>query len=198
MNNAFGNVKLKGDIVFTGTNAWIFHTPNDNDLVNGQPHTSLYLAPNSVWSNATRFDATGDVAFSQNVSVGSRLSVGNVGCTTPAQCTGLLSMNNLTMAVGGRIGAQFGIHVVNYGGTWPDYVFAPAYHLPSLPELEQFIQANHHLPETPSSEQIQTEGVELVAMEALLLKKVEELTLHLIRMQKENAALSERVRKLEH
>ncbi len=58
--------------------------------------------------------------------------------------------------------------------------------------------ANHHLPEVPSAAQIQTEGLELVAMQALLLRKVEELTLHLIQLQKENAALSARVRKLEH
>lgn len=206
VNNGFGNISLKGDIVFTGTNPWILHTPNNTETIAGQAvnRMSLYLAPNSEWARQTRFDATGDVAFSQNISVGqtvtigSRLSVGNVSCTTPAQCTGLLNLNNITMAVGGRIGAQYGIHVVNYGGTWPDYVFAPAYVLPALPEVERFIQANHHLPDVPSAAQVQAEGIELAGMEAVLLKKVEELTLHLIQLQKDNAALSERMHKLEH
>ena len=117
------------------------------------------------------------------------MSIGDVSC---ASCAGtLLGINNLTLAVGGKIGARGGIHVVDYGGTWPDYVFAPAYELRPLQEVEAFILANSHLPEAPSTAQVQANGIEIVAMEALLLKKVEELTLYLIRLEKANAALTE-------
>lgn len=54
------------------------------------------------------------------------------------------------------------------------------------------------MPEAPSTAQVQADGVEVVAIEALLLKKVEELTLYLIQLEKANAALTARVRKLEH
>lgn len=68
---------------------------------------------------------------------------------------------------------------------WPDYVFEPDYTLRSLPAIEAFIRENKHLPEVPSAKQITAEGQDLGDMNAILLKKVEELTLYLISMQKE-------------
>lgn len=68
---------------------------------------------------------------------------------------------------------------------WPDYVFETNYCLPSLSEVEQFITTEKHLPEVPSQEEINQKGVDILEMNKILLKKVEELTLHLIRMQKE-------------
>ena len=67
---------------------------------------------------------------------------------------------------------------------WPDYVFAPEYELRSLEETEDFIQENHHLPEVPSAQEIEEEGLALGEMNAILLKKIEELTLHTIQQQK--------------
>ena len=52
-------------------------------------------------------------------------------------------------------------------------------------ETEQFIKANKHLPEVPSAAEMAEEGLALKEMNILLLQKVEELTLHLIRMEKE-------------
>lgn len=152
----------------------------------------LSFYPNYAWQSAIRFNSD------LSVSVPGKVSIGDVTCSTPSLCTGPLGINTLTLAVGGKIGARGGIHVVGFGGTWPDYVFAPAYRLTPLKEVEQYIQANNHLPEIPSTAQVQAEGIELMAMEALLLKKVEELTLHLIEMQKVNEALAQRVRNLEN
>ena len=66
-----------------------------------------------------------------------------------------------------------------------------------LPQLDAYIQANGHLPEVPSAEEVATNGLSLGASQALLLKKIEELTLYMIEMQRENEALNERVRKVE-
>ena len=65
-----------------------------------------------------------------------------------------------------------------------DYVFAPDYDLMSLPELEQFITANRHLPEVAPAAEMEQNGISLSEMNALLLKKVEELTLHVIELNK--------------
>ncbi|MVM37903.1 hypothetical protein GO730_10370 [Spirosoma sp. HMF3257] len=46
--------------------------------------------------------------------------------------------------------------------------------------------AIHHLPGVPSAEQIAKEGVDLVRMNALLLAKVEELTLYSVGQEKIN------------
>ena len=67
---------------------------------------------------------------------------------------------------------------------WPDYVFEEDYQLRSLEEVEHFIKANKHLPEVPSAADVEKDGQNLGAMNALLLKKVEELTLYLIEQQK--------------
>src|ERR1700744_4889483 len=67
----------------------------------------------------------------------------------------------------------------------PDYVFKPAYHLPTLNEVKTYIDKNHHLPEMPSAEQVAKDGLSLGEMNAKLLKKVEELTLYLIEKDKE-------------
>jgi hypothetical protein len=66
----------------------------------------------------------------------------------------------------------------------PDYVFEPTYNLPSLTEIETYIKANKHLPEVPSAKEMEANGINLSEMNMLLLKKVEELTLHIIRQEK--------------
>lgn len=66
---------------------------------------------------------------------------------------------------------------------WPDYVFAPGYPLPSLRELEQYVRRHKHLPGLPSAEEVAQKGVPLMETQRALVQKVEELTLHLIRLQ---------------
>lgn len=69
---------------------------------------------------------------------------------------------------------------VNLNAPAPDYVFEKDYKLPSLAETQKYIQENKHLPEVPSAKEMEEKGINLSEMNMLLLKKVEELTLHLI------------------
>jgi hypothetical protein len=62
----------------------------------------------------------------------------------------------------------------------PDYVFKPGYDLLTLDEVQKYIDKNQHLPGVPSAEQTEKEGLKLGEMNAILLKKVEELTLYLL------------------
>jgi hypothetical protein len=67
---------------------------------------------------------------------------------------------------------------------WPDYVFENDYNLMTLRELEQYVTANKHLPGIPSAAEVEKKGdVDLGAMNALLLEKVEELTRYVIDLQ---------------
>jgi hypothetical protein len=100
---------------------------------------------------------------------------GNVGIGTTAPSAYRLAVN------GKAIAEEI---VVKLYGNWPDYVFEPEYKLPSLFELEQYIKANKHLPEVPSAEHVKENGLSVGEMNAILLKKVEELTLHLIEVNK--------------
>jgi len=71
------------------------------------------------------------------------------------------------------------------GATPADYVFEPDYKLAPLSEVEAFTKANKHLPEVPSAKEMTENGVDMAAMNMVLLKKVEELTLHAIALQKD-------------
>ncbi len=118
---------------------------------------------------------------------------GNVGIGTSLDN----NPNNYKLAVNGTIGAKE-IQVENTSTAWPDYVFANDYRLKSLQEVETFIAANSHLPEVPSAAEVNENGIKLGEMDAVLLKKIEELTLYLIEMNKENEALRNRVEVLEN
>jgi len=100
--------------------------------------------------------------------------------------------------VAGKIAAWEEIKVFTNGSSFPDYVFDANYKLRSLEDTETYIKENHHLPEVPSAAEIAKDGMSLNGMSEILLKKVEELTLHLIEMKKENEELKKRLEKLEN
>jgi len=83
------------------------------------------------------------------------------------------------------------------GSIGPDYVFEKGYKLTSLFDLERFISTNKHLPEVPSAKEMEEHGLNLKEMNLLLLKKVEELTLHLIEQNKANQFLTLQVKDLQ-
>lgn len=75
--------------------------------------------------------------------------------------------------------------------TWPDFVFKDDYVLKPLTEVETYIKANKHLPDVPSEKEVKENGIDLAKMDAILLQKIEELTLY-------NIALNKRLKKLEN
>ncbi len=75
----------------------------------------------------------------------------------------------------------------------PDYVFEEDYDLPTLESLQNYIRENKHLPEIPSAAEMEADGIDLGVMNMLLLKKVEELTLHLIEQGEINNKQSEKL-----
>lgn len=81
-----------------------------------------------------------------------------------------------------------GLHI-KYAPFWPDYVFDRDYPLMSLSALNNFIEEHHHLPDMPSAEEVEKEGVDVYETVNLLTKKVEELTLYILAQQKEIEAL---------
>ncbi len=76
--------------------------------------------------------------------------------------------------------------VVKLHANWPDFVFTKDYGLMSLDEVASFIEENNHLPNIPSANKVSEEGINLGEMDAKLLQKIEELTLYVIQLKKEN------------
>jgi hypothetical protein len=81
--------------------------------------------------------------------------------------------------------------------TGADYVFDPGYRLAPLNEVADYIRENHHLPDVPSAEEMQQKGASVGEMQAKLLAKVEELTLHMIEADERSKRDEERNKSLE-
>ena len=114
-----------------------------------------------------------------------------IGSTSPTE----------KLTVNGKIKANE-IRVDGAGA--PDYVFEESYKAASLEEVESYIKRNKHLPEVPSAKEFERDGMAVGEMNKLLLKKIEELTLHLIEKGKQlaqekekNQSQEERIAKLE-
>ena len=99
---------------------------------------------------------------------------GNVGINT--------NCPRSTLSVDGTIRAKE--IIVTLEG-WSDYVFSPDYKLTGLYELESYVKEYRHLPGVPSESEVLEDGVRLGEMNAVLLEKVEELTLYVIELQKQ-------------
>lgn len=67
-----------------------------------------------------------------------------------------------------------------------DRVFNNDYSLKPLSEVEAFVKENKHLPEIPSEKHMQENGLNMNEFQIKLLQKIEELTLYVIDLKKEN------------
>lgn len=101
--------------------------------------------------------------------------------------------NGFALAVdGGIISTEVYVMRVE---NWPDYVFNKDYELMSLSDLKLFIETHHHLPNLPSEEEIQENGYEISEMQSLLLQKIEELTLHILKQEERISQLENELNK---
>lgn len=109
-----------------------------------------------------------------------KMSIGDVSVNTPDYDYGLYLWKGLLTE---RVKVA-----IKTSAQWADHVFRPGYSLMPLSEVDRYIAANGHLPGVPSAECMVEEGLDVVATDAMLLEKLEEVTLHLIRL---NARIEE-------
>jgi hypothetical protein len=88
------------------------------------------------------------------------------------------------LAVHGKVFAREVI-VTDSPLIWPDYVFDENYKLTPLDQLSEYLKHHKHLPEIPATAEVAENGISVGEITPLLLKKIEELTLHVIQQQKE-------------
>jgi len=79
---------------------------------------------------------------------------------------------------------------------WSDFVFKKEYNLPTLEEVEKHIAEKGHLENIPSEKEVLQNGINLGEMNARLLQKIEEMTLYMIEMKKENEKQNQEIKKL--
>jgi hypothetical protein len=126
----------------------------------------------------------GIATFSSSINATGGSFSGNVGIGTS-------SPGPYMLAVEGVLGARK--IKVTQANPWADYVFDKEYHLDSLSQVELFIKKNKHLPGVPTAKEVEKDGVDVGETEALLLKKIEELTLYMIEQNKKITQLNLKV-----
>lgn len=127
---------------------------------------TFYRYNGTTWTEKMSLDQDGTL----RINIGRSASCG--GCK--------LAVNGVVKATEVNVAAV---------SNWPDYVFSEGYQLRSIEEVESFVEENGHLPGMPSAASVSKTGVSLGDMNAKLLEKIEELTLYMIDLKKENKKL---------
>ena len=189
-NSTTGNLSVKGNIIFNGeklltavygdnfkyNNQYMGHYAikwGVDSIIGGPPYT-MWLSS----YNGFRFFTAGKARL-----VISR--IGNVGIdvTSPTH----------KFEVNGTIRSK---EVKIEATNWADFVFDKDYKLPSLAEVETHIKEYKHLPDIPSKKEVMENGITVGEMQAKLLQKIEELTLYVIELKKENESIKKELKEI--
>lgn len=111
-------------------------------------------------------NGTGGIYVAQNGNV--RIGAGTANPTKALEVNGAIRSKEVLVEV----------------ANWSDFVFDKDYDLMTLKEVESYIKENGHLPDVPSAKEVKANGVEVGEMNAILLQKIEELTLYIIELEK--------------
>lgn len=179
--NVGGNIRLTDDygIIF-GSNTIINHENIGNFTIKNMIE-GLYILPSTTdnivildpFSPPVIPDSWKAFVLKNNSKIG--MGTDNVNCSSCEEYRLFVKDGIKTEKVKVEIADE---------NDWADYVFNKDYKLMSLKNVEDYIKDNGHLPEVPSTEDAIKNGIELKNMNILLLKKIEELTLHLIEQNK--------------
>ncbi|MBX2938722.1 MAG: hypothetical protein KF880_01470 [Ferruginibacter sp.] len=177
-NNPYLNYRAKGGS--TVTNA----AHNFTVLTPLTQANSNIAAFSNGDSTLVRIDKDGHFISTKDISTTSKVKIG----------TGTIDIGTHSLAVNGS--AIFTKAHVKLSGNWPDYVFEPEYKLPTLKYIEAYINKYKHLPDVPSASEVEQNGIDLGENQAILLKKIEELTLYIIEQEKRIEKLEAKLNKL--
>ena len=163
--------------------------------------TSLYAANGSI-NQATTTGTNRVVNLnSRNIWFNTSTSTVNgkiyIGNTTAYPTT----TGNYRLYVEGGILTEKVKVALRSSNNWADYVFAKDYKLMPLKEVATFVEKNKHLPGVASADQLAAEGLDLAAMQAKHMEKIEELTLYIIdqdkKIETQQATLSQQQKEIE-
>jgi hypothetical protein len=180
-----GNVRVGGDMIlggnFGGGNKMLLTSCSDTHFIRCNNWWTEFVShPNQGWKFLSNGDADSNKECFRIVAGSGNVGIGTTNPTNKLEVNGTIRAKEVIVETTG----------------WSDYVFAPGYKLAPLSEVEAHIASNGTLPGIPSAAEVAEKGVSVGDMQAKLLAKVEELTLHVIAQEKriaqleaENAAL---------
>lgn len=185
--DVLGNIKMAGPDFVLGYNDGRFQgiKSGQRALVHAASTTQDILVINYAGDFEDGTQVHGDL------SVLGKLNVGNITINNADKEQLDIKAN---LKVSGKIATQE--VCVNPTSTWCDYVFEDNYKLMPLKELRQYIALNKHLPEVPTTTEVEKSGVNLGEINVTYLKKIEELTLYILQQQQQLETLQVQVASL--
>ena len=154
---------------------------------------------NDVLETKVSFTRNGKVGIMTNTPMDNLHIIGNMrinaeGDENALEASALTGTHSdYLLAVEGKIVAK---EIIVTETNWADHVFLPNYKLTPLSELEVKIKELGHLPGIPSEAKVLENGYSVNDMQVKMLEKIEELTLYMIELKKENEKLQAEVNKL--
>lgn len=200
------NYDNNGDISMDGTTMRVDASANSVGIGFTAPQSKLEVrgtvraTSTTTRSNRTEIGHSGSHGFVNTVGAGN-LDFKHEGATLMRlKANGNLVLGNVsTPSSSYKLYVEKGILsekvrvAVNTSADWADYVFEDSYSKLPIQEVSNFIEKNKHLPNVPSAEEVVKDGINVAEMDAILLRQIEELWLHVIELKKENELLKNQV-----
>jgi hypothetical protein len=142
------------------------------------PANKVRLAINRSGNVGIGFD---DAGSTYKLAVNGQTKIGTKSST---------AHSNAMLTVDGKIVCKD--LYVTASSDWPDFVFKPGYNVPSLQEIEKYYTENGHLPLIPSEKEILEKGIDVGEMNKLLLQKIEEMTILMVKQEKRISELEKK------
>lgn len=206
-----GNVTGKVHLAIQGAARFTIDASGNAGIGTTAPSAKLHVAGNAKINGANTLEFGADLTKEVNAGkigygafTAGGLDIVGAGTTIAtrkikfwneggAEFTGNVMVGTSTAATGYRLSVGGKIMCeelkVLLRASWPDYVFSNDYKLMNLTELDTYIKTNNHLPGIKPAAEMEKEGLELGEMQRLMMQKIEELTLYVIELKKENEEL---------
>lgn len=213
--NTGGGIRRGNRNIGIGVGAGLFgEDGSDNTLIG-----SNAIGEGSELYNATALGANAKVSASNCLILGNQANVG-IGTSAPRQKLEVVSeradnsglrLTRLTSSspstrstdqflsvneLGDVVLSRYKVKM-NSPAEWSDRVFEQGYFLQNLLDTERYIKAHKHLPGIPSADEMTEKGMDAAQLNAKLLEKIEELTLHMINLTKSDQQKNQRIDQLE-
>jgi len=163
------DIKAVGDVGWQNQIRFMDNAGNFRHMIIDDLDSNFLVIAPGYWNG-------GNPVATNTLKVDGRVKIGNV--KTPSSPT-----SDYMLYVEKGILTERLKCAVKTTNDWSDFVFDENYKLQSLEDVADFIKCNKHLPDVPSAQEMVENGLDVTQMNALLLRKIEELTLHVISLE---------------